>query len=142
MGINLSDLNEQQRSLIDQKDRKSLKISSREERIEKAVIGTEKLEHEQVLAWAHRNNLEPIHAACHRKVQDLPAGWPDFTFTVNNRVLFIEMKVHGGKLSEDQKRMHALLVHLGNEVHITGSYPETRDLVERWLSDFDFDPPE
>lgn len=130
--ISLHDLNARQIALLSPEDRKELGLKTNEEVFAKAAKGFEKAEHDLVLSWSSLHRLEPIHAACHRKVHDLPPGWPDFTFCVMDRVLFVEMKVEGGRLNEDQIRMHAILGLLGCTVHITGSALETMKLVGDW----------
>jgi hypothetical protein len=53
-------------------------------------------------------------------MQLAPAGWPDFVVPLPlGRVLWWESKTPTGKLSEDQKRVHASLRRMGHSVITT-----------------------
>jgi hypothetical protein len=131
--VKLSEFNEKQRALIDPEDRKRLKIRLLSEKLAKARAGTEKIEHDQVIAWCNRNDVMFIHAPCTRKVQDLEPGQPDFMFHRAARHLWVEIKVADGYLSEDQKKYHEKLRAQGDEVNICWSAEETKRLVRGWL---------
>jgi VRR-NUC domain len=131
--VKLSELNEKQRGMIDPEDRKRHKIRLLSEKLLKAQAGREKIEHNTVLAWCSLNRLKCVHAPCSRKVKDLEPGFPDFMFYRNGRYLFVEMKVLGGYLSEDQKNFHQELRDQGDEVFITWSADETIRLLRGWL---------
>ena len=43
-------------------------------------------------------------------------GWPDLTFVLKDRVVWVELKTTRGKISPDQKKVHAILRELGHEI--------------------------
>ena len=44
-------------------------------------------------------------------------GWPDMTFLLVNRTVYIELKKMDGVLSADQKEVHRRMIDMGHEVH-------------------------
>jgi hypothetical protein len=131
--VKLYELNEHQQGLIDEDDRKRLKIRLLSEKLAKAQAGRERKEHNDVLNWCLLNRIKCIHAPCTRKVKDLEPGFPDFMFYRAGRYLFVEMKVAQGYLSEDQKQFHQELRDQHDEVNITWSADETIRLLRGWL---------
>jgi hypothetical protein len=131
--VKLYELNEKQQGLIDEDDRKRLKIRLLSEKLVQAQAGREGKEHGIVLSWCRRNRIKCIHAPCTRKVKDLEPGFPDFMFYRGRRYLFVEMKVAQGYLSEDQKNFHQELRDQNDEVNITWSADETIRLLRGWL---------
>ena len=60
----------------------------------------------------------------------LTPGWPDITMILPvNRVLFIELKGKGGRLSEEQKQMKLQFMALGHEIHEVRSYKRFLEIV-------------
>ena len=44
-------------------------------------------------------------------------GWPDLTFVLaKGRVVWVELKTYRGKISPDQKKVHAIMSGLGHEI--------------------------
>lgn len=44
-------------------------------------------------------------------------GWPDLTFVLPGRVVWVELKTRRGKRSADQKSVHWLMQSLGHDVY-------------------------
>jgi hypothetical protein len=143
MGINLSELSTKQQGLIDPRDRVKLKLKTPQERAAKALRGLESIEHRQLLGWLNRNALEVIHAPCSRAVKDLEPGWEDFTLFYRDKYLLIEIKVEGGRLSEDQERMHTRHRAKGMPVFTAGGYRDAKAIISWWLeANFKWSPSE
>ena len=88
-----------------------------------------------------------IHAACARYLEmagfpyghdrtdkrtRTKIGEPDFRVYWKGRVLFVELKVIGGKLSPDQKKRHAQLEAAGCTVAVCYSVEEFITAVTTW----------
>jgi hypothetical protein len=119
MGIDPNDLNERQRAMIEQSDRSANKLDTLSELMEKAAPGRERKEHATVMAHVRKYKWPVLHADTRRRVHDLPPGWPDFTAIRGKKVLLIEMKVTGGKLSSEQMSCHVELAKWGTYVEIS-----------------------
>lgn len=93
------------------------RVSSRESAIEKDAC-----------KWAVRNGWMAV------KLQDLGnTGWPDRTFIKNGKVLWVEFKAPGGRLSPKQRvRILAIRAH-GGHVLVSDSVAE----VTQWLLSHD-----
>ena len=53
----------------------------------------------------------------------IPPGWPDISLLMPcGRVLFIELKSKGGRLSEEQRQAKLQFMALGHEIHEVRSY--------------------
>jgi hypothetical protein len=74
----------------------------------------------------------------HRRTRNAP-GQPDFSIYKNNRVLLIEFKEPGNKLSQDQIARINELQEAGNEVHICYDLQGALDLTDRWRNSFTLD---
>lgn len=57
-------------------------------------------------------------------------GWPDIVWAYHGVVYLIEVKKPGGKLSENQKIMHAALKEQGITVHVMKSLDDSVALKE------------
>jgi hypothetical protein len=133
MGIRLAELSTRQQELIDPADRAKLKIKTSEERAAKALRGTEAKEHEHLMGWLDRNEVEFIHAPCRRKVKDLEPGWEDFTVFFRDRYLLLEIKVEGGQLSADQERVQRRHGAKRMPSYTVYSYEDAKDFIGLWL---------
>lgn len=73
-------------------------------------------------SWVHFRPARTEHGWRTPVSGPLGAGWPD-VFLANprtHRILAVEVKGHGGHVSDDQARVHALLRASGLEVHVVG----------------------
>lgn len=57
------------------------------------------------LAGAHLGHAQRAKA----KASGLRPGWPDLQFLIDGQTKFIELKTDTGRLSDDQKRIHAAM---------------------------------
>lgn len=46
------------------------------------------------------------------------SGWPDLTLVRGGELVFMELKKHNGKVSDDQARVITMLEEAGQEVHV------------------------
>lgn len=79
-------------------------------------------------AWLDKNRI-PFHRNRPDKKTTAIKGDPDFLCTLANRCLYIECKVPGKKLSEDQEKRIAYLRQAGNAVRIVFSCEEAIQAV-------------
>lgn len=89
----------------------------------KNELKSEKSIHDDIIAYLRRNILPYDHSRMDRASTN-KVGQPDFSIYIHNRVLFLEIKRQGGKLSEDQIKRHAELEAYGNKVEVIYSYSE------------------
>jgi hypothetical protein len=92
---------------------------------------TERKIHDDIESYLRRNRIPYDHSRMDKKSTN-KLGDPDFKVYVRNRVLFMEIKKPGGKLSEDQKTRIAELKAAGNEVYLCFSYDEARKRIEEF----------
>lgn len=77
-------------------------------------------------SWVHFRPAQTAHGWRTPVSGPLGAGWPDLVLVrpePSNGVrhlLFVEVKGHGGHVSDDQARVHALLRASGLAVHVVG----------------------
>ena len=45
-------------------------------------------------------------------------GWPDLTFVLAGRVVWVELKTVRGRVSPDQKKVHSIMEGLGHSVYV------------------------
>ena len=60
-------------------------------------------------------------------------GWPDRTVITPNGVLFLEFKLHNGRLRPMQKVWSKLLASVGHKVHVPRTIDEAKRILERVL---------
>lgn len=104
--MELSDFNDKQKALMDDKDRKQFgkRALTYDEVEEQAGARLEKELHDQYWAFLLRNGFNPkliIHAPMHKR-STLPAGFPDFLVMRDNKSLLIEFKVGKNTTSFEQ----------------------------------------
>lgn len=71
-------------------------------------------------------------AAGRSKALGMVAGVPDLLIVYDGRALFIEVKRPGGRLSEAQGRVHALLWKAGAAVAVCSSVEDVEHVVREW----------
>ena len=49
-------------------------------------------------------------------------GWPDMTFILSGRIVFIELKIIGGYLSWEQKAVHKRIKDMGHSVEVVHGF--------------------
>ena len=66
------------------------------------------------------------------KLQGARAGWPDTTWILKNRIVYIELKTYVGKLSKVQSDLHDRMRDLGCEVWVVFAKdgPEAWEMIE------------
>jgi hypothetical protein len=65
------------------------------------------------------------------KKSPLPIGWPDFTiFLDGGKVLFLECKFEGGKLTDEQFIYATRLANRGYAHHVVRTLREVQDLLQ------------
>ena len=76
--------------------------------------------------------VESIGLKCLKFIPDQVNGMPDRIIMLpGSRVLWVELKTKGGKLSEIQKLRHAELAKLGQDVVVVWSKEQADELVSR-----------
>lgn len=121
--------------LIDPEVRAELGIKTAEESVAAAVRKSEKAEHKIFSDWCRLNDVPCRTDRMDRRVTG-SVGWPDFLVVYGGRVLPLEFKIYGNKLSEDQKEVHAQLARTGTDVVIAYSADEGIRRVRSWLWEF------
>lgn len=73
-------------------------------------------------SWVHFRPAQTAHGWRTPVSGPLGAGWPDLVMVRerDHRLLFVEVKGHGGHASDDQTRVHAVLRGSGLAVHVVG----------------------
>ena len=57
------------------------------------------------------------------------AGWPDLFIFMDGRVVLVELKAAGGRLSNDQKTLRNMLKWQGHEVYVVRSFKRFVEVV-------------
>jgi hypothetical protein len=91
--------------------------------------------HTPFKAYLAKVGLPYDYSQPHRRTRNTP-GQPDFSIYKNNRVLLIEFKEPGNKLSQDQIDRINELQATGNGVHICYDLQGAVDLTDRWRNSF------
>lgn len=122
--MELADLNDKQKSLIDPLDRKQFGAAGKtyDEAESGACAKAHKELQTQIMGWCNRHAFKSIFAPTRNK-SNLPTGHPDCTiFGPGGRTLFAEIKVGRDVLSTDQEKVISDLDGLGHTVIITHTY--------------------
>lgn len=92
--------------------------------------------HKQIQQECHRRGFPMLHGAMHRKTHRT-AGEPDFAIIIPpyGRVMFVEAKAKGGKLSEDQLRFHEKAKAAGNQVYTVTSLDDFKRELQGVIDD-------
>ncbi len=89
-----------------------------------------------------------IREAMKLKATGVVKGIADICFAIGSRseagqwynALYIEMKKPGGKLSDDQIKIHDLFQKHGNAVAVCRDLPHFREIILYWLQHSEIDP--
>lgn len=57
-------------------------------------------------------------------------GWPDLFIFAEGRVILVELKAAGGRLSDDQRTLRHMLNYLGHPVRVVRSFKRFIEVVE------------
>ena len=79
--------------------------------------------HLPFIAWLRIKELPYCHCNPTRR-STIAKGWPDFGIFHDGRHVFIEFKIPGGRLSEDQELCHRKLAAAGESVLVTSDLAE------------------
>ena len=98
---------------------------------DKADEGTESKLSAKIIKWA---NEHAFPCQCFRQSKKargfLVPGWPDCCLILPlGRTVFLELKSGKGRLSEDQKQMKIMFLHLGHEFYEINSYKKFIDII-------------
>lgn len=108
-----------------------------EEASQKAVSRREREEQKIFNAWLNNQVRERrLYAITPRsdKVSTIRVGHPDYTiFCPGARMLLLEMKADGGRLSEEQQDCVGRIAELGFQVEIPWSASRAINLVQEFL---------
>jgi hypothetical protein len=118
MGIDLSEFNDRQRSLMEPADRK--KLGKRGETFLQAekrrVTRTERDIHYKFISFLKRHEIPYTHSSPIRK-SSIKKGHPDFLVGLrDNRGFYAEFKIPPNNLTKEQKEQIAFLERNGNTV--------------------------
>jgi hypothetical protein len=103
MGVDLSTLNDAQKSLIAPKDRRAMKLTTPEERREKWEAGQEKELQQLISNWlAQQGDAVYVESDAFGRKTSGKAGRPDFRICYRGRWLAVEVKTSQGRLSPAQ----------------------------------------
>lgn len=110
------------------------------------LIPSEKQLHSQCVAWLRASNLPVLAhhspnegrrgyiAQADVKAMGVMAGWPDLELIrKDGQTLFIELKRPGGRMSDDQRAVHAALAEYGHVVQVVDRFNDFVDLVKPWV---------
>jgi hypothetical protein len=163
--MKLSDLNDQQKALIDPADRVALGLDAApagrplvetlaaqselnsyeiywQRRLTKAVRRSEKAEQNRLCDWLRRNQISFDQDRMDKR-RTGTTGWPDFTIVHQNKVLLGELKSGGRQPSPAQQKRFGELLHGGTEVRLWYSFDEARREIMGWFwSEFRISLPE
>lgn len=122
--MELADLSDKQKALIDPKDRAQLgrEAETYDEAESRACIKAHRELQNMIKSWCDRHKLKYILSPTRNK-STLPVGHPDCTiFGPNGLTLFMELKVGKDDLSSEQERRIAELRELGHTVDVCRTY--------------------
>jgi hypothetical protein len=158
--MQLIDLNDRQKALIDPADRVALGLDAPapaglapqgdpnaselhwQQRLAKAVRKSEKAEQNRLCDWLRLNRISFDQDRMDKR-RTGTTGWPDFTLVHASRVLLGELKVNGRQPSPAQQKRFAELLHGGTEVRLWHSFDEARREIMGWFwSEFRISLPE
>jgi hypothetical protein len=101
-----------------------------EERQQKADYRAEAILQRLIYSWLRQRGYEVGWARTDKRSR-YTEGWPDFTFAVQRQAVGIEVKVPGGKLSDEQISTHMAMRKNGWEIRVCWSLEEVIDYVTR-----------
>lgn len=97
----------------------------------KPDFGSESELQRKINKWARDNGFPILSLRQTRQARGLLSpGWPDITLLLpGGRVVFIELKAGKGRLSDEQKALHAQARYLGHEIHEVRSFKRFLEIV-------------
>jgi hypothetical protein len=143
--MDLSQLSDHLKSLIDPKDRARLGLDTETAAPDPVTLGLsgnehqnsrlilEPAEHDLVMKWAKYQGLLVLHAGTHKAVNDLPPGWPDFSLVYGAAVCLVEMKTKT-RWRADQVALRAKLEAQSTPVFVTRDATGTIEVFKAWLA--------
>ena len=84
--------------------------------------------HDEILAECRKRGWLAFHGSMAHRARRTP-GEPDVVLALPGRVLFIELKKKGGKLSQEQLGVEAWLRKLGYQLHVVRSFEQFLSIV-------------
>jgi hypothetical protein len=144
MGIDPSQINDAMRRCMDAEGRQTLATAAghpnaaltSDEAIKKQFRKLERQEQRTLAGWLNLQEEAGVlvydWSATNRRVT-CRVGLPDFKVYRHGRVLFGEMKIDKGSLSEAQHRIHDRLLASGTEVQIWDTADTAIRRVKNWL---------
>ena len=88
--------------------------------------------------WHHSPNELDMHgpeaARAQAKARSMGTrkGWPDIEIIWNGRAHFIELKIEGNNLNDDQQHVGDMLVRAGARHAVCRSVGEVQDVLQKW----------
>lgn len=81
------------------------------------------------VAWSNENRRNGIREGARRKARGCIAGVPDMEFHYRGRALCVELKAERGRLSPEQRVLHARLKAAGTPVAVCRSLDDVIDFL-------------
>ena len=120
--------------LMDKKERpKGVAGMTRQEIVDKEHLKTERNIHEDIISYLRRSSIPYDHSRMDRKSTNT-RGHPDFSIYLRNRVLFLEVKMPSGKLSDVQEERILELSKAGNQVEVIYSYDQAKIKINEFFN--------
>jgi VRR-NUC domain len=140
MGIDLANLNDKQRGLIDPADRKRIGRAgmTAAEGHERLLRRLERDEQNTLASWLALREADGVlvydWSTTHRRTTNR-RGMPDFRIYRGERALLGEMKIEDGRLSRDQLEMLQKFSRAGTTVQVWNSAAQAIERIRDWLAD-------
>ena len=97
---------------------------------ETKLLPREKDLHRLIIAECTRRGWDPFHASTHKR-STLTRGAPDFIIAASEgRTFYIEVKLPGGKLREEQRKVAFNLSKNGHEPYLVTSFDEFLEVIK------------
>lgn len=122
-------------SRLSSDDRKLLGQQTSAEAVAKYIRRTEKQEHKDFSNWLKLNRVLSRSDRMDKRTSGT-VGWPDYELFHQGKVLFLEFKVAGNKLSLEQEAIISRLTGEGFIVAIPQSAAEAIRITRNWLNTF------
>lgn len=113
--------------LMSPADRRALGTLLPEERAAKIEAGREAVLQRLCEQELSRRGIVFLHLSPRAREKK---GWPDLTFALAGRPFAVELKMLGGRLSEDQQRLLARMAVNGWQTHVIRSFDTFIALLE------------
>ena len=86
---------------------------------------------ERRMLWHNNNNAASLRDGAKNKARGVVAGVADFTLVTDGGVVFIELKLPGGKKSDEQKDFTSKAVTRGAGCFTIYSFEEFKQLINK-----------